>query len=76
MTTDRIYQADDEPLWYFSVRGNQARGPFDSYDAAQAALSAHVAACNRRLGGNLRWPRMFSSQKARRNRTISQARHT
>lgn len=76
MNTDRIYQADDELLWYFNVRGNQSMGPFDSYHAAQTALGEHVDACSRRLNGNIAWPRFLRPHKTRRSRTPSQPRHT
>ncbi len=69
MNTDRIYQAQDEQ-WYFSIRGNQALGPFISYHEADSALRLHVTACNRRLNGL--WPTRLGT---RRNRSSTAARH-
>ncbi len=73
MNTDRIYQAEDEQ-WYFSIRGNQALGPFTSYHEADSALRAHVTACNRRVSGNILWPIRLGM--TRRNRSAAAPRHT
>ncbi len=70
MDTDRIYQAEDEQ-WYFSIRGNQALGPFTSYHEADSALRLHVTACNRRVNGNILWPTRLGT---RRNRSSTAAR--
>ena len=55
MSTDRIFQGEDQQ-WYFSVRGNQAMGPFVSFSDADDALKRHVSSCVRRTQGGLAWP--------------------
>ena len=57
MTTDRIYQGDDE-RWYFNVRGNMAKGPYATYTDAENALNQHVRQWHRPLGSSP-WPRVL-----------------
>lgn len=72
MDTKRIYQGDDE-RWYFNVRGNMAKGPFETYRDAQDALDAHLARCYRPLSASP-WPRMMRAIAGTRRR-LSEARH-
>ena len=55
MTTERIFQGEDQQ-WYFSVRGNQAAGPFASLQEAETALAEHVQSCRRRSDTVFGWP--------------------
>ena len=50
MKSDRIYQRADQQ-WYFTVRGNQAKGPYADYDKAKKALDSHIRQCRRRIDG-------------------------
>lgn len=72
--TDRIFQGEDE-LWYFSIRGNQAAGPFESQGEAATALSAYVRTCQRRTEFSLSWPEEWSPARLLR-RTSAAPRHS
>ena len=72
MTSERIYQGEDQG-WYFSIRGNQAMGPFLTYPDAESALEAHVESCQHRISGSLRWPRSWHPLRTLRR---SAARHS
>lgn len=65
MTSDRIYQGDDEH-WYFKVRGNLPKGPFVSYAEAETALEKHVRQCRAPLAAP-------SFAKALRSESLSRA---
>ena len=67
MNSERIYQADDEQ-WYFSVRGNQARGPYPSFHDADTALGAHISRCRQRIDAPL-WPRSLGPFKLGRQKS-------
>jgi len=74
MNTDRIYQGDDHD-WYFTVRGNQAIGPFPSFHDAETALTQHVKKCSKRVNGKPGWPRALSPVGFKR-RGSGEPRHT
>ena len=57
MNSDRIYQADDE-RWYFNVRGNMAKGPYESRADAETALLQHVRQWHRPLASKS-WPKVL-----------------
>ncbi len=48
MNSDRIYQGEDE-RWYFNVRGNLAKGPFPTCQAAEDALNLYLRRCRQPL---------------------------
>ena len=80
MTTDRIYQGEDD-RWYFNVRGNLAKGPYVTYLDAEDALDQHVSRCYRPTHSSA-WPSSWPSTwpdalRALRltRRTTSQPRH-
>jgi len=74
MTTNRIFQGEDGE-WYFHMRGNQAAGPFASFQEAGAALNRHVKTCKRRTDFNIPWPRAWTPARLLR-RGVSAPRHT
>lgn len=74
MTTNRIFQGEDQQ-WYFHMRGNQAAGPFESYQEAGAALTRHVKTCKRRTDFSIPWPRAWTPTRLLR-RSVSAPRHT
>ena len=51
---DRIYQGADGQ-WYFNVRGNQAKGPFESYHDAEGALEQFIDVCTGRVRWGIGW---------------------
>ncbi|MGE0624210.1 MAG: DUF6316 family protein [Pseudomonadales bacterium] len=51
MNSDRIYQGDDD-RWYFNVRGNMAKGPYETRADAEKALLAHVRQWHRPLSSS------------------------
>lgn len=71
--TDRIFQGEDQQ-WYFSVRGNQAVGPFACVNDAGDALNRHVRTCKRRTDSALPWPAEWNPARLLR-RAISAPRH-
>jgi len=73
METQRIYQGEDAQ-WHFNVRGNQSMGPYDSYQNAELALTAHVSTCRRRLKIPDILPKLLAPLMSRRHR--NQPRHT
>jgi hypothetical protein len=73
MNTDRIYQGDDD-LWYFNVRGNQPKGPFNNYHDAEGALNDHLRRCRRPTGASL-LPKPLRRLKIRRTE-VSEPHHT
>ncbi len=72
MTSERIYQADDEN-WFFAIRGSQSMGPFISYVDAEHALDLHVQTCQHRISGTFHWPRSWHHLRSLRR---SAPRHT
>ena len=75
MVSDRIYQIDGNE-WYFTVRGNQAMGPYATYHEADAALDAYVDRYRSRIEGRSRgrrWPRSLQPSRLLRR---SAPRHT
>lgn len=66
--SDRIYQAEDQ-LWYFSVRGNVAKGPFSSWQEAESALRRHIRDCRRRTDMTAIWPESWPALRLRRRDT-------
>jgi hypothetical protein len=73
MSRDRLYQHDNEQ-WYFSVRGNQAVGPFATYHEASQALTSHVNNCRQRVEGRFFWPRGLNPTRLLR-RSSTEPRH-
>jgi hypothetical protein len=74
MTTNRIFQGEDQQ-WYFHVRGNQAVGPFLSFNDAGDALGKHVSNCKRRTDELIPWPRDWTPARLLR-RAVSAPRHS
>jgi hypothetical protein len=74
MTKERIFLGEDQQ-WYFNVRGNQAVGPFASFQEAGDALSRHVKTCKRRTEFALAWPSEWSPTRLLR-RAASEPRHS
>ncbi len=72
MTTDRVYQGDDNQ-WYFNIRGNQPLGPFETYHLAEKALHDHVSRHSARVSSRIRWPRVLKPTRILRR---SAPRHT
>ena len=70
MDMDRIYQGEDA-LWYFNVRGNHSKGPFETHNAAEEALRRHIRTCSRQVDMTRLLPK-FSAPKFRRHRTQTQ----
>ena len=63
---ERIYKHSDS-LWYFTIRGNQRSGPYQSYDEADSALQRHVQKCQQRVSGaRFTWPRKWHPLRALR----------
>jgi hypothetical protein len=67
MDMDRIYQGEDA-LWYFNVRGNQAKGPFESHSSAEIALRAHIRSCSRHIDVSRMLPKALTTVSFRRHR--------
>ncbi len=63
--TNRIFQ-DKDQQWYFHVRGNQAAGPYASYQEAASALGEHVKSCKRRTDFIVPWRGWAPSRLLRR----------
>lgn len=57
MNTDRIYQGEDE-RWYFNVRGNLAKGPYQTQAEAEDALNRQLRHWRRPLGSTP-WPKVL-----------------
>jgi len=72
MNTERIYQREDD-LWYFNVRGNLAKGPFQTYHDAERALVHQVRQWQRPFQ-TPEWSKPLRSLKFRRPRS-TEARH-
>lgn len=72
MNTDRIYQSEDQH-WYFNVRGNAAKGPFETYHEAERALADHLRRCRHPLAES-HWPRVLKALTGNR-RPYTEARH-
>ena len=72
MNTDRIYQGDDD-RWYFNVRGNLAKGPFESHRDAEQALGAHLRQWQKPFA-NATWSNPLRALRGRRDNT-AEARH-
>ena len=78
MNTERIYQGDDD-RWYFNVRGNLAKGPFNSFTEAEDALNQHIRQCRRPLAtpswSKVSWPKALKALKPSRRQPLTEARH-
>ena len=71
MSIERVFLGEGGQ-WYFSVRGNQANGPFPSRHEAEQQLGRHVNACRNRVEGKLTWPQdLKPSRLFRRTRPES-----
>jgi len=58
MSKDRVFSGEDGQ-WYFSIRGNQASGPFPSRQVAEQQLIRHVNACRKRVELGTLWSQEF-----------------
>lgn len=52
MTSERIYQQDEDGQWYYSRRGEHA-GPFASQREAVSEMNKYINHKNRRLNSDL-----------------------
>jgi hypothetical protein len=68
MDKDRIYQGEDA-LWYFDVRGNHSKGPFESHHAANDALRAHIRSCRHQIDMSRLLPKALTTVSFRRHRS-------
>lgn len=68
MDTDRIYKGEDA-LWYFDIRGNHSKGPFESHSAAEDALRAHIRSCRHQVDLSRMLPKALTTVSFRRHRT-------
>ena len=70
---ERIYKHGDGS-WYFTIRGNQRSGPYETYDQAEASLERHVQKCRQRVAGTrFAWPRKWHPLRALRRSTTGQS---
>ena len=59
---ERIYRGDDGS-WYYRARGNDAVGPYDSQEAAEAALDRQVQSWSGRGKPRTIWTQHLPSSK-------------
>ncbi len=52
MTSERIYQQENEGQWYYSRRGEHA-GPFANHSDAEREMRHYIRQQNRRLNSDL-----------------------
>lgn len=67
MNTERIYQGEDD-LWYFNARGNQTKGPFDTYHEAEQDLIRNVRQWQKPFAKPV-WANPLRSLKVRKQRS-------
>ena len=68
---NRIYQGQDSQ-WYYRVRGNQAVGPFETYNDAQRKLDKQMKAWTGRGGPLSTWPRSWQPARMLRRSATRQ----
>jgi hypothetical protein len=73
MKSDRIYQGDDDH-WYFNVRGNLAKGPFESHHEAEQVLGLHLRQWQKRFVAPA-WPNPLRALRGHRQNP-AEPRHT